>query len=60
MQKTREHWSSHLGFLLAAAGSAIGLGTLWKFPYVTGENGGGLFVIIYLLCTFLDQKLHHQ
>jgi len=51
MQKTREHWSSHLGFLLAAAGSAIGLGTLWKFPYVTGENGGGLFVIIYLLCT---------
>jgi len=51
MQKPREHWSSHLGFLLAAAGSAIGLGTLWKFPYVTGENGGGLFVFMYLLCT---------
>lgn len=53
MQKQREHWSSHLGFILAAAGSAIGLGTLWKFPYVTGQNGGGLFVLIYILCTFL-------
>ncbi|MCB1112057.1 MAG: sodium-dependent transporter [Chlamydiales bacterium] len=53
MQKQREHWSSHLGFILAAAGSAIGLGTLWKFPYVTGENGGGLFVLVYILCTFL-------
>lgn len=52
MQKQREHWSSHLGFILAAAGSAIGLGTLWKFPYVTGENGGGVFVFIYILCTF--------
>lgn len=50
MQKQREHWSSHLGFILAAAGSAIGLGTLWKFPYVTGENGGGLFFLIYLFC----------
>lgn len=52
MQKQREHWSSHLGFILAAAGSAIGLGTLWKFPYVTGQNGGGLFVLIYIFCTF--------
>lgn len=52
-QGQREHWSSHLGFILAAAGSAIGLGTLWKFPYVTGENGGGLFVLVYILCTFL-------
>lgn len=52
MHKQREHWSSHLGFILAAAGSAIGLGTLWKFPYVTGQNGGGLFVLIYILCTF--------
>lgn len=53
MQKQREHWSSQLGFILVAAGSAIGLGTLWKFPYVTGENGGGLFVLIYIACTFL-------
>jgi NSS family neurotransmitter:Na+ symporter len=52
MQKQREHWGSHLGFILAAAGSAIGLGTLWKFPYVTGQNGGGIFVLIYILCTF--------
>lgn len=52
MQKQREHWSSHLGFILAAAGSAVGLGTLWKFPYVTGQNGGGIFVLIYMFCTF--------
>lgn len=52
MQKPREHWGSRLGFILAAAGSAIGLGTLWKFPYVTGENGGGLFVLIYIACIF--------
>lgn len=52
MQKQREHWGSHLGFLLAAAGSAIGLGTLWKFPYVTGQYGGGLFVLIYIFSIF--------
>lgn len=46
----REHWSSSLGFILAAAGSAIGLGNIWKFPYITGENGGGAFVLVYLLC----------
>ena len=53
MHKVREHWSSHLGFLMAAAGSAIGLGTLWKFPYVVGINGGGLFVFVYILCIIL-------
>lgn len=52
VQNQREHWGTHLGFILAAAGSAIGLGTLWKFPYVTGENGGGVFVFTYILCTF--------
>jgi NSS family neurotransmitter:Na+ symporter len=41
---------SRLGFILAAAGSAVGLGNIWKFPYITGEYGGGAFVIIYLLC----------
>lgn len=51
--KPRESWGSRLGFLLATAGSAIGLGSLWKFPYVTGENGGGLFVLAYLIFTFL-------
>lgn len=46
----REHWGSSMGFILAAAGSAIGLGNIWKFPYITGENGGGAFVLVYLLC----------
>lgn len=50
MEKTREHWSSQIGFLLAAIGSAVGLGLLWKFPYVIGQNGGGLFFLTYLLC----------
>ena len=40
---------SRIGFILAAAGSAVGLGNIWKFPYMTGENGGGAFVLIYLL-----------
>jgi neurotransmitter:Na+ symporter, NSS family len=46
----REHWSSKLGFILAAIGSAIGLGVLWKFPYVVGQNGGGLFLLVYIIC----------
>jgi NSS family neurotransmitter:Na+ symporter len=46
-------WSSQLGFVLAAIGSAVGLGNIWKFPYLTGEYGGGAFVIIYLLCVVL-------
>lgn len=53
MKKQREHWGSHLGMVMAAAGSSIGLGTLWQFPYLVGENGGGLFVLVYLLSTFL-------
>ena len=43
-------WSSRLVFILAATGSAVGLGNIWKFPYITGENGGGAFVAIYLAC----------
>ena len=43
-------WSSRLAFILAATGSAVGLGNIWKFPYITGENGGGAFVLIYLMC----------
>jgi NSS family neurotransmitter:Na+ symporter len=43
-------WSSRWVFILAATGSAVGLGNIWRFPYVTGENGGGAFVLIYLLC----------
>ena len=45
----REQWGSKLGFILAAAGSAIGLGNIWKFPYVAGANGGAAFVLIYIL-----------
>lgn len=46
-------WSSRFAFILAATGSAVGLGNIWKFPYITGENGGGAFVFIYLLCVGL-------
>ncbi len=55
MQQTsgREGWSSRLAFLFAAIGSAVGLGNIWKFPYVTGVNGGGAVVIVYLGCVIL-------
>ncbi len=53
MSKRHEHWGTRIGFLLASAGSAIGLGSLWRFPYVTGQNGGGAFVLLYLLFTVL-------
>ncbi|MDO9105899.1 MAG: sodium-dependent transporter [Methylovulum sp.] len=46
-------WSSRSAFILAATGSAVGLGNIWKFPYITGENGGGAFVMVYLLCVAL-------
>ena len=45
----REHFQSRLGFLLVSAGCAIGIGNVWKFPYVAGQNGGGVFVLFYLL-----------
>ena len=49
----RAQWGSRAGFILAAAGSAVGLGNIWKFPYITGENGGGAFVLVYLACILL-------
>jgi NSS family neurotransmitter:Na+ symporter len=48
-----EHWSSRTGFLLAAIGSAVGLGNFWRFPYQAGESGGGAFVLVYLACILL-------
>jgi neurotransmitter:Na+ symporter, NSS family len=49
----REHWSGRWAFILAAAGSAVGLGNIWKFPYMAGESGGAAFVLIYLACVAL-------
>ncbi len=46
-------WSSKFAFIMAAIGSAVGLGNLWRFPYVAGENGGGAFVLFYLICVIL-------
>ncbi len=54
-QRTSVHgnWSSRLAFILAVTGSAVGLGNIWKFPYIAGENGGGAFVLVYLVCILL-------
>ncbi len=49
----REAFSSKIGLILAAAGSAVGLGNIWKFPYIAGENGGGAFLLIYLACVIV-------
>ena len=48
-----ESWSSRVAFLFAAIGSAVGLGNLWRFPYVAGENGGGAFVLVYVACVLI-------
>ncbi len=53
MKDDRGHWGSKIGFILAASGSAIGLGNIWRFPYITGENGGAAFVIVYLIFVLL-------
>lgn len=51
--KEREQWTSKIGFILAAAGSAIGLGAIWKFPYMAGMNGGSVFVLLFIVSTLL-------
>ena len=48
MAQNREHFGSRLGFILMTAGCAIGLGNVWRFPYIAGKYGGGLFVLLYL------------
>lgn len=51
--KKRDSFGSKIGAVLVAAGSAIGLGSIWRFPYMTGENGGGAFLLVYLLCVII-------
>lgn len=53
LKLSKDYWSSQTVFVMAAVGSAVGLGNLWKFPYITGENGGGAFVLVYLACILL-------
>ncbi len=50
--ENREQWGSRLGFIMAAAGSAVGLGNIWRFPYITGVNGGAAFVLVYFAIVF--------
>ena len=52
MADGRGEWKSRIGFVMAAAGSAVGLGNIWKFPYMTGENGGAAFLVVYLVLVF--------
>ena len=48
-----QHWTSRIGHILADAGSAIGIGAIWKFSYVAANNGGGAFLIVFLLFSFI-------
>ena len=56
-KQTTEGWSSRWGFILAATGSAVGLGNLWRFPSEAGTNGGGAFVIFYIFCVVRAAEL---
>ncbi len=53
LKEDRGQWGSKFGFIMAAAGSAVGLGNIWRFPYLTGQNGGAAFVFVYVLCVVL-------
>lgn len=53
MDNERDHWSSKFGFIMSSAGAAIGLGAIWKFPYVTGMSGGGAFFLLFVIFTIL-------
>ena len=49
MEEKKESFGSRIGFILAAAGSAIGLGNIWRFPYLAAKYGGGIFLVIYII-----------
>lgn len=53
MSGKRDNWSSRVGFIMAAAGSAVGLGNIWRFPYTAGQNGGSAFILIYIIFAFV-------
>ena len=53
IDKSRKQWSSESAFIVSMAAAAVGLGNLWRFPYIVGENGGGVFVVAYLLALFI-------
>ena len=53
MSEERANFGSKLGVILATAGSAVGLGNVWRFPYMTGQNGGAAFILIYIICVLV-------
>ncbi|MFQ6676827.1 MAG: sodium-dependent transporter [Fidelibacterota bacterium] len=53
MSNQREHWGSKIGFILAASGSAVGIGNIWKYPHMAGQNGGAAFTMVYLVCILI-------
>ena len=53
MSQSRETFGSRAAVIMALAGSAIGLGNIWRFPYIVGENGGAAFILVYIACTLL-------
>ena len=62
MEKKRSSFTGRVGFVLAAAGSAVGLGNLWRFPYLAAKYGGGIFLLVYIIRLYTDgnRNRHRQ